>query len=398
MMITTELTQPIVKKLMEVSDFNINIMNQEGVIVASADESRINQVHQGAVEVMRNKHERVVYPEDSVDLRGTKPGVNLPIYFHGEIIGAVGITGHPDNVFQTAKIVKIAVEALLQQQYLSERLRYKQQAMEQWVMDLINPDFDDLSNLESRANMMKVDLHKTCTMIVLQIHEIDQAQATSYEKMQQDEARIMHLLNCICPEALFIVHLGKGRYTVSIPTEKVDGENQVMANVWRIHNKLYEHSWRSHIGVGFPNRGVAGYRVSFKEAFQSLQMLVTTEPSKGVAHISEWGILRFVFNVPQEVRDTYVANALKGKKQLSPELNDTLDVFLQCDQHIGESAAKLHIHRNTLLYRLEKIKQLIGLDPRKFSDAVQLQLIRLCLKLQSKSPSNCTIAQNSNTI
>lgn len=388
MMITTELTQPIVKQMMEVLDYNINIMNQDGVIVASADKSRINEIHQGAVEVMRNKHERVVYPDDSEHMRGTKAGVNLPIHFHGAVIGTVGITGHPDDVYQTAKIVKITVEALLQQQYLNERLHYKQKAMEQWVLDLINPDFDDVTGLEARSNMMKVDLHQLCAIVVLQINESDQEQPASYEKMQQDQMRIMQLLNLFCPESLFTVHLGKDRYILAIPAGEVNETDEIMAKAWRIHHKLHEKNWNVLIGVGHSNHGVTGYRVSYQEALQSLQMLVAVEPSKGVAHIFEWGIVRFIFDVPQQIRNSYVSRALEGKKQLTPELNDTLDVFLQCNQHISETAAKLHIHRNTLLYRLDKIKQFIGLDPRNFRDAMELQLIRLCLKLQSNFPQD----------
>ena len=52
MIITTELAQPIVKKMMSVVDYNINIMNHDGIIVASGDPDRINQPHQGAKEVV----------------------------------------------------------------------------------------------------------------------------------------------------------------------------------------------------------------------------------------------------------------------------------------------------------------------------------------------------------
>jgi len=66
-----------------------------------------------------------------------------------------------------------------------------------------------------------------------------------------------------------------------------------------------------------------------------------------------------------------------GNRQLSQEQAETLDVFFAQQMNISETARHLYLHRNTLLYRLDKLKEQTGLDPRQFSDALLLRLFLL---------------------
>lgn len=71
------------------------------------------------------------------------------------------------------------------------------------------------------------------------------------------------------------------------------------------------------------------------------------------------------------------------KKFLSDEeLVDTVEVFLRNDLNIIRASAQANVHRNTMVYRLEKVKKLLGLDIKKFEDAVTIQIILLSNKLQ----------------
>lgn len=63
------------------------------------------------------------------------------------------------------------------------------------------------------------------------------------------------------------------------------------------------------------------------------------------------------------------------------ELVDTVEVFLRNDLSIIRASAQANVHRNTMVYRLEKIKKLLGLDIKKFEDAVTIQIIMLSYKM-----------------
>src|SRR5699024_781114 len=114
--------QPIVDQMIKVIDYNVNIMNHEGIIVASGNEQRVHQVHQGALEAIELKRERIIHRSDYENMVGTNVGVNVPIEIKGSIVGVVGITGDPTKIYKFIHIIKITVETLLEQKLLIEQL------------------------------------------------------------------------------------------------------------------------------------------------------------------------------------------------------------------------------------------------------------------------------------
>ena len=62
------------------------------------------------------------------------------------------------------------------------------------------------------------------------------------------------------------------------------------------------------------------------------------------------------------------------------EMTDTAEEFLDSSLNVSETARKLYLHRNTLIYRLDKIEKETGLNIRKFSDAITFRLITILLK------------------
>jgi carbohydrate diacid regulator len=78
-------------------------------------------------------------------------------------------------------------------------------------------------------------------------------------------------------------------------------------------------------------------------------------------------------NISQD-RKAELAHQILHPLLRDQQLYKTVRLFLTSGLNLTEAAAKLHIHRNTLIYRLDKTKKLIGLDPRHFDDALQIKL------------------------
>lgn len=112
-----ELAAEIVDRTMSIIRHNINIMDENGVIIASGDRSRIGDEHAGAKDALSGKSGISISPDECSDLAGTKPGVNLPIVFHDEIIGVIGITGAPSKVSPYGELVKMAAEMTVEQAF-----------------------------------------------------------------------------------------------------------------------------------------------------------------------------------------------------------------------------------------------------------------------------------------
>ncbi|WP_256758289.1 CdaR family transcriptional regulator [Cohnella sp. WQ 127256] len=94
---------------------------------------------------------------------------------------------------------------------------------------------------------------------------------------------------------------------------------------------------------------------------------------------------RLLSGIPEMVRSRFVEEMM-GRPDMftDSETVSTLDAFFSMDCNVSETAKKLYIHRNTLLYRLDKIKHEAGLDVRSFNDAVLVRILLLLYKVTKR--------------
>lgn len=367
MKITSDLALPIVRRLMTIVTYNINIMDEYGVIVASGDMTRINQRHEGAVQVLTTGKEVIISDKESKHFSYTKPGVNLPIEFQDKIVGVVGITGNPDELYQFARVVKMSVEVLLQQIYMNNQLQHQIKAMEGWILDLVNPYEFDAKKLETMAGLIHIEYQIERSVFLVKINGLSQ---TRFEFQNQ----ILNSLKILIDSQSLYVFLEEEFLFLSIPFSGKNQSDEIrLAN--KIRQVLEKMNISPSIGIGNRNRGIEGYRKSFFEAKQSIELLQKGGNPNRIAHIEDWGIMQILDSIPMEIRAGFIEKYLYAKNKLTGEWEETLRVFLESDLHVKKAAAKLHIHHNTLVYRLERIVDQLQLDPRKFNDAVLLNLL-----------------------
>lgn len=134
-----------------------------------------------------------------------------------------------------------------------------------------------------------------------------------------------------------------------------------------------------NVGVGRYYPGIHGLARSYQDARAALRLGRHFHGHNRVHCLDGLGVVAFV-GLSDERTKVELAASLLSPLDHEPELIKTLDQFFYQDCCPSTTAAALSIHRNTLGYRLDKIAALIGLDPRRFDDAVQ---IRLALILRS---------------
>ncbi|MFD2671018.1 PucR family transcriptional regulator [Marinicrinis sediminis] len=94
---------------------------------------------------------------------------------------------------------------------------------------------------------------------------------------------------------------------------------------------------------------------------------------------------RLLESIPEPAKQHYMDQVFTHMHvQMDAETALTLEQFFQLDCNVSETAKKLYIHRNTLIYRLDKFKQETGLDVRKFHDAVLVKIAMLLYKVTKR--------------
>lgn len=95
----------IVQEISKIIGEKINMMNADGIIIASSDEKRVGSFHAAAKELIDQRLQEVIVKSDS-EYEGARPGLNLAINFQDEIVGVIGVTGPYETVAKYGHIIK----------------------------------------------------------------------------------------------------------------------------------------------------------------------------------------------------------------------------------------------------------------------------------------------------
>ena len=119
-----------------------------------------------------------------------------------------------------------------------------------------------------------------------------------------------------------------------------------------------------------------GVSQSYKEAAMALDVGRIFYQEKSILSYKELGIGRLIHQLPITLCEMFLEEVFVGKAvdQFEEETLSTVDKFFENNLNISETARKLFVHRNTLVYRLEKIQKQTGLDVRVFEDALTFKI------------------------
>ena len=115
---------------------------------------------------------------------------------------------------------------------------------------------------------------------------------------------------------------------------------------------------------------------SYKEAKMALDVGKIFYADKQVAGYNTLGIGRLIYQLPVNLCRMFIEEIFDGElpEEFDEETVITINTFLENSLNVSETARQLYLHRNTLLYRLEKLQKTTGLDIRVFDDALTLKI------------------------
>ena len=110
----------------------------------------------------------------------------------------------------------------------------------------------------------------------------------------------------------------------------------------------------------------------YKEAQVAIEVGSIFEPEKRIIKYDALGLGRIIYQLPTRLCEMFLNEVFKKNpiETLDEDTLETIDRFFENNLNVSETSRKLYVHRNTLVYRLEKIKKLTGLDLREFDHAI----------------------------
>ena len=136
------------------------------------------------------------------------------------------------------------------------------------------------------------------------------------------------------------------------------------------------------IGVGTVVGHVRDLARAYKEAGVAIEVGKVFDTEKSIINYENLGIGRLIYQLPTTLCEMFLQEVFKKNPidSLDQETLFTINKFFENNLNVSETARKLFVHRNTLVYRLEKIKKLTGLDLREFDDAITFKVALMVKK------------------
>ncbi len=384
MKILPQIANDIVIKNMQILGKNINIMDDQGFIIASGQKDRINKYHKIAHEVVKSGKTIEVDFEQARIMSDVFHGINMPIEFNGKIIGVVGITGDLKEVRNYGTLLKNTVELMLNQDFLNKILHMKDRNKEHLIHDLL---LGDLNNNEfeacvSRCRVLGLIITTPATVIVINVNKTN---VNLTEKMNDDQLIIEKIKDSIL--SILKNQLSGDDMCVTIGSEQIVvfkgipsylDEKRSIKHIFDFTEKIQtlinkKLNINLYIGIGEVAKTIYDIRKSYKTACYSLKIgtkFYSTENFYCLDNVTIGMLIEGASDLLKEKINKIASSKVFAKE----EICETLKIYFESNFNVNKAAKRLYIHRNTLLYRLKKIEESTKLSPSNFNDAVILYL------------------------
>ncbi len=139
------------------------------------------------------------------------------------------------------------------------------------------------------------------------------------------------------------------------------------------------------IGIGTVAEHMRSLADSYKEAQTAIDVCKVFDTEKSIMSYESLGIGRLIYQLPTTLCEIFLSEVFKKNSidSLDQETLFTINKFFENNLNVSETSRKLFVHRNTLVYRLEKIKKLTGLDLRQFDHAIVFKVALMVRKYLS---------------
>ncbi|WP_280768546.1 CdaR family transcriptional regulator [Salipaludibacillus daqingensis] len=375
MKLLSSLAHRIVDEVTHIVNEEVIVVDDRGVIIAASDKTRIGDFHEGAFISIKQKKAFHIRKEDVSKLQGVKAGLNLPIIISRDVVGVIGITGEPERVVQFGQLIQRMTELIIQEAHSSERLESKYRGLETFVYEwaqLIQLDQDFMDRAEILG--ISMFLPRVCVLFELSAEELDKGHDRLIESEVIEQIRNQFSFNL---EDL-VVRWGNGRFVLLKCIEKTEDMSTLKRKLLECQREVdREQKLELFIGVGKLAPHPQDLHQSYLDAKKALR---ASKKQQKIMYYEDLSLDIALAEITDQTRSQMVDNIL-GEIINDKELIYTLNVYMQSQLNAKITAELLHIHINTLHYRLKRVQELTG---RSLKDTEQLVSFYLALSFQNE--------------
>lgn len=343
--LSEQLAQKIVDKMMKVIPYNVIITDEQGIIIGSGDLERIHKFHSVAKKVLEIEKTVEIYNDCS---SGVKAGVNSPIFFQDKLVGVIGIAGNPDIVKPFSELVSVTAELLINQEYVLNQRKTIEQEKQKFLYELAYVNEEYFQSFIERGLSLGIDITIPHTAVVINFD-------------QEISEKIKWFLNSFLEEKEYYLMLNPNTIAAFLYSDKL-----IIKRLERCLDK--ECINNINLGIGLTEPIIAN---SLNQALRALDIGKRLESGKNIHLYKDLYFISMLasFTGDNKLNDLIKKLELEGSQA---DLLGTLAAYVYNNGEAKTTSDALHIHRNTLSYRLEKIEEISGKNPRNLIELFEL--------------------------
>lgn len=359
---SNRLFQGIVHQMTDSIDRTIGVIDETGTVISCSELGKIGEVLSSEVTTVFSQAPLEAVAFDGYTYRA------FGTHMHPEY--AVFVSGEDDLAEKYTSLLSISLSSI--KQYYDEKYD-RGNFIKNVILDNILPGDIYLKARELRFNS---DVSRVVFLIRITEH-IDISAFDIIQGLFPDKSKDF-VVNINETDIALIKEV-----TSNIDTKDLEKLARSIAD--SLGAEFYSHVL---VGIGTTVESIKDLARSFREAQVSLEVGKVFDTEKTIVSYDNLGIARLIYQLPTTLCDMFLREVFKrgSISSLDQETLFTIQKFFENNLNVSETSRKLFVHRNTLVYRLEKIKKLTGLDLREFDDAIVFKVALMVKKYLDSNP------------
>lgn len=353
-MISNQILQNTIEGLKGISRIDFCVLDTEGKALATTFEDTWN--YESAVLSF------VESPADSQVIQGCQ---FFKIFDEQQLEYVLLAGGESEDVYMLGKIAAFQVQSIL--------VAYKERFDKDNFIKNLLLDNLLLVDIYNRAKKLHIDTEaKRVIFIIETSHEKDSVALDNVRNLLGGKSR--DFVTAVDEKNIIVVK--------ELADKAGSRELEKMAKEMMEILRAESEDDKIHIAYGTVVNDIKEVSKSYKEAKLALDVGKIFFDEKDIVAYSTLGIGRLIYQLPIPLCKMFIKEIFEGKSpdEFDEETLTTINKFFENSLNVSETSRQLYIHRNTLVYRLDKLQKSTGLDLRVFEDAITFKIALMVVK------------------
>ncbi|MCR5419802.1 MAG: helix-turn-helix domain-containing protein [Lachnospiraceae bacterium] len=352
-MISNQVLQTTIDGLKSITKMELGVIDTEGKILAATFKEP-GDFHQAAGNFTGS-------PADSQEIQGYQ---FFKVYDDQQLEYIVVVRGGSENAYTVGKIVAFQIQNL--------QIAYKERYDKDNFIKNLLLDNLLLVDIYNRSQKLRIDTDVRRVAIVAEaVNDKENNSLESVRSMFSGRSRD------------FITAIDEDNIIIIREMAQGEGYEEVAKTANQIYELFVSKGFKNlHVSYGTIVKEIREVSRSYKEARMALDVGKIFFDDRFVIAYSELGIGRLIYQLPIPLCKMFIKEIFDGKSpdDFDEETIMTINKFFENSLNVSETSRQLYIHRNTLVYRLDKLQKTTGLDLRVFEDAITFKIALMVVK------------------